>query len=302
MGTRCELQWFSACPERAAQAARAVIADVARLEAKYSRYRPDSLLSRINHIAAQGGAIHVDQETAALLDYAQTCHEQSDGLFDITSGILRQAWRFPSAQSPNIRHATPPEPQRIATLLQRVGWQRLVWSAPELRFPQAGLELDFGGIVKEYAADRAASLAQQYGITSGLIDLGGDIRILGPHPDGSAWHIGIQSPYEQGLLTRVALTHGALASSGDYARCVIIDGIRYGHILNPRTGWPVRHLVAVSVVSELCVLAGSAATIAMLKQQEGATWLDSMGLRHAWVNQYGECGGPLLAVVGERRG
>lgn len=286
MGSPCELQLVAADADQARRAADAAMADVARLEARYSRYRDDSLLADINRVAARGGTIEVDAETAGLLDYAATCHAQSDGLFDITAGLLRHAWRFDQGRLPT--H------DELAPLLARIGWHRLQWQSPTLRFPTPGLELDLGGVVKEYAADRAATLCAEQGIHGGLVNLGGDIRVIGPRDDGSPWRIGIRHPRRSdGLLDSVALTRGALATSGDYERCLVIDGVRYGHVLNPRSGWPVRHLASVSVVADFCVVAGSAATIAMLKEGDGPAWLASLGLPHLWVDVDGEIGGSL---------
>jgi thiamine biosynthesis lipoprotein len=288
MGTRCETQLYATQPEQAARVAAAVQADVERLEAQYSRYRDASLLARINRVAASGGRIEVDAETAHLLDYAATCYAESNGLFDITSGVLRRAWDF---KSPRL-----PDPHVLDGLLRHVGWQRLRWHKPVLEFPEPGLELDFGGIVKEYAADRAATLCRAHGVEHALINLGGDIRVAGPHPDGGPWRIGIRDPRDGGVLQTLELYSGALASSGDYERCILIDGLRYGHILDPRTGWPVRHMAAVSVVADFCVIAGSAATIGMLFGESGAQWLRQLGLPHLWMDVAGNRGGELVAA------
>jgi len=286
MGSPCEIQLYAGSQAQAKQVADAAIADVQRLEARYSRYRSDSFLSAINRVAATGGSIRVDDESAGLLNYAATCYGQSDGLFDITSGILRRAWRFDVG--------TLPEQQQIDALLDHVGWHKLQWSAPELTFPRPGMEIDFGGIVKEYAVDRAAALCLSAGIKHGVINLGGDIKVIGPSNDGEPWHIGIRDPRNKtAVLQTVLLREGALASSGDYERCMVVNGVRYGHLLNPKTGWPVRHLAAASVVADFCVVAGSASTIAMLKEEEGAAWLESLGLPHLWVDVQGETGGTL---------
>ncbi len=273
MGSPCELQLYAENDFFAQKIAQQIIADVYRLERKYSRYRADSFLSKINEVAAFGGSIDLDEETAGLLNYAQTCYELSDGLFDITSGILRQAWRF---DCPAL-----PEDKTIQALLAKIGWQKLHWENSILTFSQAEMEIDFGGIVKEYAADRAATLCLNAGISHGIVNLGGDIKIIGAHPDGKPWCVGIQHPRDKTKIWKtLKLKTGALASSGDYERCVVIDGVRYGHILNPKTGYPVRHLAAVSVIADLCVVAGSAATIAMLKEKEGEKWLKSLGLKN----------------------
>ncbi len=287
MGTRCELRLYANSPETAAVAAHSVVADVERLEGLYSRYRDSSFLAQINRVAALGGSITVDPETSLLLGYAETCYHESGGLFDVTSGILRRAWDFKSG--------TLPDPAHVKTLLAHTGWQKLRWQAPHLEFPEPGMELDFGGIVKEYAADRAATLCEEAGVSHGMINLGGDIRIIGPHPDERPWQIGISNPAQPDRPVQVLeVATGALASSGDYQRCITLDGVRYSHLLNPFTGWPVRHLAAVSVIADFCVIAGSASTIGMLMDATGKEWLQQLGLPHLWVDTMGGCGGPLV--------
>ena len=286
MGSPCSIQLYAKNSKTAKQAAKIVMDDVYRLETKYSRYRDDSLLSKINRIAAQGRSILVDDETSGLLDYASTCYQQSDGLFDITSGILRRAWNFKSG--------VIPDNLIIEKLLAQIGWHHLRWQKPKLTFTIAGMEIDFGGIVKEYAVDRAASLCVQNDIHHGVINLGGDIRIIGPHADESPWRVAIRHPNKpDGILTTVELYAGAVASSGDYERCIILNGKRYGHVLNPKTGWPVSYMVAVSVIGDFCVVAGSASTIAMLKEEQGTAWLKALGLPHLWVNLRGHHGGSI---------
>src|SRR5205085_10286050 len=144
------------------------------------------------------------------------------------------------------------------------------------------------------AADRAASICRTLGASGGMVNLGGDIAIVGPRPDGDSWRVGLQHPRSRDeLIGTLALERGGLASSGDYERCIVVDGVRYGHILNPRTGWPVHDLAAVSVVADLCIVAGSTATIAMLKDADGVTWLKELGLPHRWTNVAGESGGQI---------
>jgi thiamine biosynthesis lipoprotein len=290
MGTVCEIQLYAKTHAKARRVAEAAIADVNRLESLYSRYRSDSLISAINRVASTGGSITVDDETAGLLNYAAICFEQSGGLFDITSGILRRAWRFDSGSLP--------DQAQIQELLEKVGWQKLRWAPPVLEFLIPGMEIDFGGVVKEYAADRAASLCWEAGVRQGLINLGGDIKVIGPRADGSPWRIGIRHPgHKNAILQTLYLHDGALASSGDYERCINVDGVRYGHILNPKTGWPVRHLAAVSVLGDFCVVAGSASTIAMLKEENGHAWLEGLGLPHIWVDVHGNTGGSLATSM-----
>ena len=291
MGSPCEIQIFARTPGEARRVADLAVAEVERLEALYSRYRDTSLLSQINRVAAEGGCISVDAETAGLLDYAAACWRQSEGLFDITSGLLRRAWRFDTGQVP--------ERARIDALLDKVGWDRLRWDKPVLAFPLPGMEIDFGGVVKEYAVDRVAALCLEAGVRHGVVNLGGDIRVVGPRPGGEPWRIGVRHPRRaDGVLTTVLLSQGALASSGDYERRIVLNGVTYGHILNPRTGWPVRRMAAVSVIGGLCVVAGSASTIAMLKEDAGPAWLENLGLPCLWVDVDGGTGGSLARPDG----
>ena len=278
MGSSCELKFYCQDKVNAQQIADKVIADVKRIERRYSRYREDSILSDINRVAEKGGEITIDEETAALLNYANTCYQQSAGLFDITSGVLRKAWDFKSQ--------TVPKQSDIKRLLKTVGWEKVKLSHSSVSFALQGMQLDFGGIGKEYAVDRAAGICLQHGIRHGLVNLGGDIKVMGAHPNGDPWMVGVSHPRKSGeLLTRIPVYSGAVASSGDYERCIIINGKRYGHVLNPKTGWPVRGLVSVTILAEQCVIAGSICTISMLMEKRGKKWLQSVGIKYFWVDR-----------------
>lgn len=298
MGSPCELLLDGLPAQRGMEISVLAQAETERLEALYSRYRTSSLLSEINRVAAHGGHIEVDTETASLLDYAATCHRESNGLFDITSGVLRRAWKF--SKDAALR---PPTAQQLEPLLELTGWHKLRWERPRLKFEVPGMEIDFGGIVKEYAADRVAALCREAGAAHGLVNLGGDIRVIGARRNGEPWRIGIQHPETPGVLLHTLELHrGGLTTSGDYERCMVVDGVRYGHILNPRTGWPVRYLSSVTVAAEFCLVAGSASTIAMLKEDSGPEWLTSLGLPHLWVMTGGACGGTLAPRPDAQRG
>lgn len=288
MGGPCSLQLFAPEESQLERAARAAKAEVLRIESKYSRYREDSVVSRINASAGDGIGVDVDDETAALLDYAAAAHEQSDGLFDPTSGVLRRAWDFKA-------HKLPQQSQ-LDALLPLVGWLRVQWQRPRIVLPLKGMELDFGGFGKEYAADRTAAVLAAVGVHHGLVELGGDIRVLGPQPDGSTWRIGIRHPRAPEIpVAGVELGGGAIASSGDYERYFELAGRRYSHILDPHTGWPVEGLAGVSVLAEQCLVAGTATTIAMLKGSKGREWLEELGLPWLVVDAGGTVEGSIEA-------
>jgi thiamine biosynthesis lipoprotein len=287
MGSPCELHLQAGSTAEARAAADLARAEVDRLERKYSRYRDDSLATRINRSAGDPEGLEVDDETAALLDYAAIAFEQSDGLFDPTSGVLRRAWDFRSGRLPGAG--------TIAALLPRVGWKRLRWERPRLWLP-GGMELDFGGFVKEYAADRVAEGLRRNGLRHGLVDLGGDLAVVGPHPDGSPWRVGIRDPRRpERALGCIPLHRGAIATSGDYERFMIVDGRRYSHLLDPRSGQPVEGLASATVVAPHCLVAGTATTVALLRGSRGPAWLASLGLPHLFVTPDGRLGGSLAS-------
>jgi len=262
-------------------AAAAAIAEVKRIEAKYSRYLAESVVSRINR-AAGAAAVPVDAETRGLLTFAEACHEQSDGAFDATSGVLRRAWRFDGAHVPT--------DAQLAPLLALIGWPRVELGVEAVRLPSAGMELDFGGFGKEYAVDRAALVLRDAGAQSALVNLAGDLAILGPQPDGSPWRVGIRHPRRDGmLLATLPVSSGGIATSGDYERFMEADGVRHCHILDPRTGRSVHSFQSVTVHAASCLVAGSASTIAMLKgEEDGLAWLETLGLAHLCVRANGE--------------
>lgn len=205
-----------------------VKAEALRIEAKYSRYRP-SVITDINTRAGQ--SVELDAESADLIDYAAQCFQISAGKFDITSGILRHAWKYGE-------HEKPPTQNQVRAVLNYVGWQRVSWNRPHLKLA-AGMEIDLGGIGKEYAVDRALTLAKQHTEVAVLVNLGGDLRVSGPRR-GSPWQVAIENVDKTGTAAGILeLASGAIATSGDTYRRVIQSGVRYGHVLDPQSGWPV---------------------------------------------------------------
>ena len=291
MGCPCELRFDADSEEAFAQAVEPCLREIRRFESKYSRYRPDSVASAINR-AAGVRAVPIDGETASILKYAAVCHEQSEGRFDITSGAFRRLWH------PD--RTTLPTPRELDDCAARVGWDKVRLSEREVFLPLPGMELDFGGVVKEYAADAAAVVAGNAGIRHGLVNLGGDIRIVGPQADGRPWPIGIVHPRRpDAAIATLLLTDGAVTTSGGYERFVEIDGRRYSHLLDPQSGWPVDGLLSVSVVASQAIVAGSVATVALLHPRtEGLEWLKRCGAPYLAVDPALRCHGHLDAGEG----
>jgi thiamine biosynthesis lipoprotein len=276
MGSPCAVIIGGEDRELAARVARAVSEEARRIEAKFTRYRP-SVVTSINESA--GSPVELDAETADLIDYAHRCHMLSDGLFDITSGALRRAWRFDGT-------GRLPSAAEIADALRFVGWHRVQWERPMLTL-EPGMEIDFGGIGKEYAVDCAMQQAIAQGATGGvLVNFGGDLRVSGARADGSDWRVAIEDVDSAGRpAAMLALSRGALATSGDAHRFLIHEGKRYGHVLDPRTGWPIEAAPrSVTVLADSCSEAGLLAKLALLRGKDAEAFLREEQVR-AWVTR-----------------
>jgi thiamine biosynthesis lipoprotein len=277
MGSPCEVLVDSDDAGLAERLTGIVSSEAWRIEDKFSRYLSDNIVDRIN--SSEGEPVSLDDETAALVDFAQTLYEASDGKFDITSGVLREAWTFDG--SDNV-----PDPASVERLMPRVGWDRIRWERPSLVM-QPGMEIDFGGIAKEYAVDKAAGLAAGETDVACLVNFGGDLVASGAPGAMDGWQVGVDSP--GGVpVRRIRLSSGGLATSGDARRYLYKDGKRYSHILDPTTGWPIEDAPrSITVAADTCTQAGMLATIAMLKGPGAETFLDEQGVRHWTLREPG---------------
>jgi len=257
-----------------------------RIQNKFSRYRDDNIIYQINN--SNGTPVKVDAETASLLDYAHQCYELSEGSFDITSGVLREVWTFDGSD-----HL--PSKQDIAKRLKLIGWLKVKWENPVITLP-AAMEIDLGGIGKEYAVDRSAMLIQQMLLQqecahSVLVNYGGDLCTTSARRNGQGWIVGVEDPgnidkgHAQDKLVHsheeFELIRGGIATSGDTRRYLLKDGIRYSHILDPRTGWPIRDAPhSITVVANTCTEAGILATMAMLHGKDAESFLEEQAVKY----------------------
>ena len=257
-------------------------------EQRYSRYRPDSLVSMINRRAGSKRFTAVDEETQALLDFADQLWRASEGLFDITSGPLRRAWQFQGIGSA--------EPEHIASALELVGWHHVQREAASILLPLEGMEIDLGGLVKEYAVDSAIRLMRDAGVRSAMLELAGDVGVLGSQASGHPWQIGVRDPFESGSICTLNLADSSVATSGSYERKLNFSGKDYGHLLDPRSGWPTEGPVSVSVIGQSCLIAGAISTVACLHEEEKAIeWLEEANLPWLMVNRLGSTSGPIAS-------
>lgn len=273
MASPCEILVETSDADEARHLSEVAAVEAWRVEDKFSRYAADNVVARIN--SAAGEAIDVDAETASLIDFSNTLYELSDGRFDITSGVLREAWKFDGSDR-------LPTRKTVERVLQRVGWHRVDWRSPTL-WMENGMEIDFGGIGKEYAVDQVAQTLRDASAKSALINFGGDLAVTRPPAERQGWRVGIESVAERGPAADklIELRAGALATSGDARRFLLRDGVRYSHILDPRSGWPVKDAPrSVTVAADTCTQAGMLSTLAMLEGESAEAFLRAEDVRH----------------------
>lgn len=275
MGSPCELLCDLGSSRDAKKLTQLVAAEAWRIEEKLSRYIDGNIIHRIN--TAAGMPVEVDDETAQLLNFAETLFSLSDGAFDITSGVLRRAWTFDG--SDNV-----PAKEEVAALLSLVGWGKANWHAPMLTLPE-NMQIDLGGIGKEYAVDRVISILRAEDNRPFLVNFGGDLAVTGPPQTRKAWTVGIEAIEVGGATRLIELRQGALATSGDARRFLKKDGVRYGHVIDPRTGWPVKEAASsITVAADTCTQAGMLSTLAMLKGASAEKFLDSQSEQY-WCHR-----------------
>lgn len=260
LGTLCTLQVAEENLLAADAFFAAATAWVRDFEARYSRYRPDSVISRLN-AQAGGDWQSIDAGTEHLLQLAGGLYTLSDGLLDVATLPLAQLWNW---KQPPLELPTPAQVRRALALC---GWPKVERRPGALRLPLAGMGLDVGGFGKEYAVDQVLQMAIRAGLEHVLVDFGGDVAVRGHPPGQPFWHIGVEDPVRPGVAASgVGLSTGqAMATSGDSVRAFERGGRRYGHIIDPRSGYPANSgLLGVSVVAGSCLEAGMLATVCFI--------------------------------------
>ena len=244
--------------ESGEQAVAAAFTEIERLNGILSDYDADSELSRLSAAAPTAEPVPVGDDLWRVLVAAEAFRERSGGGFDIAVGPLTTLWRQ-SRQSEKL-----PRPDKLALARAAVGAGsiELVIERQAVRLPKPGTRLDAGGIGRGYAADRVIKILADHGITSALIDSSGDVLASGPPPGAAGWTIAVAPLRPGGEAESLVLAHAAVATSGDAYQAVEIGGVRYSHIVDPRTGIGVPGPAAVTVVAADATTADALATAA----------------------------------------
>ncbi|HEY3347224.1 MAG TPA: FAD:protein FMN transferase [Nitrospirota bacterium] len=243
-------------PQKAVDAANAAFDEISRVDRLMSTYKPESQLSEVNR---QAGIkpVKVDPELLDTVQDALDAAAATGGAFDPTVGPLVRAWKI-GPEGGRI-----PATEEIEKARALVGYSQVAVdkSGGTVFIKKKGMSIDLGGIAKGYSADRAVEAMKARGARGGIVAVAGDLKLFGRKPGGGPWKVGIQHPREKdAMLASFNLTDAATSTSGDYERFFIKDGVRYHHIIDPKTGYPAKGLVSVTVLAHDSYVADSLST------------------------------------------
>ncbi len=262
MGTSVSISISGVHRDEANRAADLAFREIRRIQEMMSTFLPESEVSQINR-SAGGSWTSVHPELLTVVREALRYGRLSDGAFDITYKPLSGLWSF----EPDSR---PPDPEEVRRILPLINYQAVrIDDQGRILLEHPGMAMGLGGIAKGYAVDCAVAVLQEQGITNAIVNAGGDLRVLGRPSTDRTWRIGIQDPRNRGEIIRaVAITQGALATSGDYENYFLYQNRRYHHILDPRTGFPARGCRSVTVIAPTTMMADAMATAVFLMGPE----------------------------------
>ncbi len=286
MYTLVSITVLAASQEKAGAAMDGAFQELERLGRLLNFYAADSELTTINTNAAIQ-PVKVSPETLEIIRAAVYAGEHTEGGFDVTVGPLVRLWDFKTNAIPSAAS--------IAESLPLVGYQNIVvdTAASTVFLTEPGVQIDLGGIIKGFAADKAVEVLKKHGIEDGIVAVAGDIKAFGRQLDGRPWHVGIQNPRQENgdaqLLATVDLEGGGISTSGDYQRYFIKDRIRYHHLLNPKTGYPESLCRSVTVIAPAATLTDAFATgIFVMGPEKGLGVLEKLGMEGVIVDRQGE--------------
>ncbi len=269
MGTRFELAAVSEDEELADKAIEAGIKEIQRIEALISEWQPTSQTSAINR-SAGGMPVPVDEELYELIRRSLRISELTGGAFDISWAAADKVWKFDGSMK------EMPSPEAVATSIRHIGYQKiqLIPETYSVYLQEKGMKIGFGAIGKGYAANRARDVMRGMGIKSGVVNAAGDMITWGRQADGQPWYIGIADPAEKDkVFSWLTANETAVVTSGNYEKYAEINGKRYAHIIDPRTGYPATGLKSVTIICPDAELADALATATMVLGREEGLYL-----------------------------
>ncbi|MEO2063730.1 MAG: FAD:protein FMN transferase [Christiangramia sp.] len=256
MGSRFEITVTAENPEKANQYIDTAVGEIQRIERLISSWDPASQTSEINRNAGIKPVV-VDPELYNLISRALKISEITDGAFDISYASMDKIWKFDGSMS------SMPSEDAIRNSVSKVRYQNIILHPEDhsVFLKKEGMKIGFGAIGKGYAADRAKDLLRSQGITAGIINASGDMNTWGTQPNGDTWKVAITNPLnKEHAFALLPLENRAVVTSGDYEKFVKFNGVRYSHIINPKTGYPATGIISATVFAPKAELADALAT------------------------------------------
>ncbi|MAM18429.1 MAG: thiamine biosynthesis protein ApbE [Gramella sp.] len=256
MGSRFEITVTAENPEKANQYIDTAVSEIQRIERLISSWDPASQTSEINRNAGIKPVV-VDPELYNLISRALKISEITDGAFDISYASMDKIWKFDGSMS------SMPSEEAIRNSVSKVGYQNIILDPEDhsVFLKKEGMKIGFGAIGKGYAADKAKDLLRSQGVTAGIINASGDMNTWGTQPNGDTWKVAITNPLnKEHAFALLPLEDRAVVTSGDYEKFVKFNGVRYSHIINPKTGYPATGIISATVFAPKAELADALAT------------------------------------------
>ncbi len=259
MGMEARITLYATSQAKAEEACIAAFKRIGELDAIMSDYRRDS---ELNLLCAKAGGepVPVSADLFRVLERAQQIADRTNGAFDVTASPIIRVWRAAR------REQRMPDATAMEQARKLVGWKmmRLDRRKRTVRLERAGMLLDLGGIAKGYACDEAQKVLKRHGVTRAMVEMGGDIAVTAPPPGTKGWTIRVPNAGDDSGPKDLLFAHQAISTSGDTEQFVVLNGVRYSHIVDPRTGWATKDRIQVTVVAKEGLLTDPLATVLTL--------------------------------------
>lgn len=283
MGTRCVITIYGMDEAKASEAAGKAFRELHRIESVMSTWKEDSEISMLNR-SGSGQPVKISEELFGIIEEAFRYSELTGGAFDITARPIVRLWGFQDGGEPAL-----PSEEDIRQALEKVGYEKVSLDRSRLSVTMPeGMELDLAGIGKGYGVDRSIEILRSEGVTDALVNLSGNMYGIGLPEGKDSWTIGIREPHGgEGIVGKLKLGEEGVATSGNYENFVTIGGKNYGHIVDPRTGRTVDHILSVTVIAPTALAADALSTgLFVLGAEEGKIAVESIpGVRAVFASE-----------------
>ena len=268
VGSNCDITFYFQQGSTANIILLEIDSELIRIDSLLNRFSDISLVSELN----RNSKVAAPEDIIRLVLLSDSISHMTGGLFDISVAPLLETWGFYEHEFMD------PDTADIKTAAQLVDYRKIKIKKDSIII-MADMKLDFGGIAQGYAADRVADILKSHNIKSALINVGGEIVLIGRSPEARSWRIGIKNPRGEGIIETAEIENLALSTSGDYEKFFMIKNKRYPHIINPKTGYPALDFASVTILAKSAAYADAIATaVAIMGPERGLKFLDSLGI------------------------